>query len=40
MVQELLAKLINLRVEAGIKIKEKDAEIAALKDNTITKLRS
>ncbi len=31
MVQELQNKLINMRVEAGMKIKEKDREIAELK---------
>jgi len=40
MVQELNNKIINLRVEAGLKIKELEAEIAALKDSTVTKLRS
>jgi hypothetical protein len=30
MVQELNARLINLRVEAGLKLKEKDAKIAEL----------
>jgi len=31
MVQELQNKLINMRVDAGMKLKEKDSEIASLK---------
>jgi ribosomal protein L29 len=37
MVNDLLAKLVNFRVQAGLQLKEKDREIASLKAAQQTK---
>jgi hypothetical protein len=40
LVNELTTKIVNLRVEAGLKLKEKDKEIEELKAKFNPKLRA